>query len=137
MKGIEMRTDVIKPALYGAFGGAIALAIVGFGWGGWVMGSTADARAKTSSQTAVVAALAPICASQFRQTPDAAAQQAVLVTKGSWEQKKLVEAGGWAKMPGSTDTDVPSGLAQACDDLIVKPEAIEHAGRELSLQRST
>jgi hypothetical protein len=119
LKGIQMRTDVIKPALYGAFGGAIALAIVGFGWGGWVMGSTADARAKTSSQTAVVAALAPICASQFRQTPDAAAQQAVLVTKGSWEQKKLVEAGGWAKMPGSTDTDVPSGLAQACADLIV------------------
>ena len=114
-----MRTDVIKPALYGALGGAIALAIVGFGWGGWVMGSTADARAKTSSQTAVVAALAPICASQFRQTPDAAAQQAVLVTKGYWEQKKLVEAGGWAKMPGSTDTDVPSGLAQACADLIV------------------
>lgn len=117
MKGIQMRTDVIKPALYGAFGGAIALAIVGFGWGGWVMGSTADARAKTSSQTAVVAALAPICASQFRLTPDAAAQQAVLVTKGSWEQKKLVETGGWAKMPGSTD--VPSGLAQACADLIV------------------
>ena len=117
LKGLQMRTDVIKPALYGAFGGAIALAIVGFGWGGWVMGSTADARAKTSSQTAVVAALAPICASQFRQTPGAAAQQAVLVTKGSWEQKKLVETGGWAKMPGSTD--VPSGLAQACADLIV------------------
>jgi hypothetical protein len=28
-----------------------------------------------------------------------------------------VETGGWAKMPGSTD--VPSGLAQACADLIV------------------
>jgi hypothetical protein len=113
------RTDVIKPALYGAVGGAIALAIVGFSWGGWVTGGTDEARVKTGSQTAVVAALAPICASQFRQTPDAAAQQAVLVTKGSWEQKKLVEAGGWAKMPGSTDTDVPSGLAQACADLIV------------------
>ena len=116
MKGIQMRTDVIKPALYGAVGGAIALAIVGFGWGGWVMGSTADARAKTSSQTAVVAALAPICASQFRQTPDAAAQQAVLVTKGSWEQKKLIETADWAKMPGSTD--VAPGVAEACAQLI-------------------
>src|SRR4029450_11571893 len=124
-----MRTDVIKPALYGAFGGAIALAIVGFGWGGWVMGSTADARAKTSSQTAVVAALAPICASQFRQAPDAAAQQAVLVTKGSCGQKKLVETGGWAKMPGSTE--VPSGLAQACADLIVNLKLQNMPGREL------
>jgi len=113
-----MRTDVIKPALYGALGGAIALAIVGFGWGGWVMGSTADARAKTSSQTAVVAALAPICASQFRQAPDAVAQQAVLVTKGSWEQKKLVEAAGWAQMPGSTE--VAAGVANACANLITK-----------------
>jgi alpha/beta superfamily hydrolase len=112
-----MRTDVIKPALYGALGGAIALAIIGFSWGGWVTNISAERTAKTRSEAAVVAALAPICASQFRQAPDAAAQQAVLVTKNFWEQKKLVETGGWAKMPGSTE--VPSGLAQACADLIV------------------
>ena len=68
MKGIQMRTDVIKPALYGA-GGALAVAIVGFSWGGWVTAGTAEARVKTGSQTAVIAALAPICASQFRQAP--------------------------------------------------------------------
>ncbi len=28
----------LKPALFGAAGGAIALAIVGFSWGGWVTG---------------------------------------------------------------------------------------------------
>ena len=108
-----MRTDTVKSALWGAVGGALALAIVGFSWGGWVTERTAKGR----SEAAVVTALAPICASQFQKAPDAAAQQAVFIKKGSWEQKKLVETGGWAKMPGSTD--VPSGLAQACADLIV------------------
>lgn len=32
-----------KPALLGAVGGAIALAIYGFTWGGWVGAGTAEA----------------------------------------------------------------------------------------------
>ena len=32
----------VKPALWGAAAGAIALAIVGFNWGGWVTGGTAE-----------------------------------------------------------------------------------------------
>jgi alpha/beta superfamily hydrolase len=109
-----MKTDVIKPALYGAFGGAIALAIIGFGLGGWMTSSTAEARAKA----AVVGALAPICANQFQRTPDAAAQQTVFVKKGIWEQKRVVETADWAKMPGSTD--VTPGVAEACSNLIAK-----------------
>jgi alpha/beta superfamily hydrolase len=111
-----MRTDSVKSALWGAVGGALALAIVGFSWGGWVTGASAERTAKNRSEAAVVTALAPICASQFQQTPDAAAQQAVLITKGSWEQKKLVETADWAKMPGSTD--VAPGVAEACASLI-------------------
>ncbi len=34
-----------KPALWGAAGGAVVLAIVGFSWGGWVTSSTAEAGA--------------------------------------------------------------------------------------------
>jgi hypothetical protein len=34
-----------KPALWGAAGGAIALAIVGFSWGGWVTGKKAETSA--------------------------------------------------------------------------------------------
>ena len=113
-----MRTDMIKSSVYGAFGGAVALAMVGFGWGGWVTGGSAELTAKTRSDNAVVAALAPICLTQFQKVPDAAAQQALLVTKGSWEQKKLVEAAGWAQMPGSTE--VATGVANACANLITK-----------------
>ena len=113
-----MNIEKIKTALGGAVGGAIALAIIGFGWGGWVTEGAAEAKAKASGQAATVAALAPICASQFRTASDAAAQHTVFVTKGSWEQKKVVEAAGWDKMPGSTDA--APGVAEACSNLIAK-----------------
>ena len=113
-----MRTDSVKSALWGAVGGAVALAIVGFSWGGWVTGASAERTAKSRSEAAVVTALAPICASQFQKAPDATAQQAVLLAKGSWEQKKLVETAGWAKMPGSADAE--PGVAEACASLISK-----------------
>ena len=57
----EMRAAV-KPAAFGAVGGAIALAIVGFAWGGWVTGG----QATTLSDAAVSAALVPICADKFQ-----------------------------------------------------------------------
>jgi hypothetical protein len=86
-----MKTDMTKAVVSGALGGAIGLAIIGFGWGGWVTSSTAEARAKTSSQAAVVGALAPICATQFQQASDAAAQQAVFYEESLVGTK---EAGG-------------------------------------------
>jgi alpha/beta superfamily hydrolase len=113
-----MKTDTVKAALWGAVGGAVALAIVGFTWGGWVTGGSAELIAKTQSDRAVIAVLAPICASQFQKAPDAIAQQAVLASKSPWEQVQLVEASDWAKMPGTTK--VAAGFGSACADLIVK-----------------
>src|SRR4029453_17594560 len=52
----------VKPACWGAAGGAIALAIIGFTWGGWVTGG----HAKTLADAAVTAALVPICADKFQ-----------------------------------------------------------------------
>ena len=57
----EMR-GAVKPACWGAAGGAIALAIIGFTWGGWVTGG----HAKTLADAAVTAALVPICADKFQ-----------------------------------------------------------------------
>ena len=63
-----------KRLLQGAVVGAIATIVVGFNWGGWSLGSTADERAVERSKLAVVAALAPVCADKFRAQPDAAAK---------------------------------------------------------------
>jgi hypothetical protein len=51
----------VKPAVWGAVAGAIALAVVGFSQLGWTLGSTAEKMATQRAETAVVAALAPIC----------------------------------------------------------------------------
>ena len=50
-----------KPALWGAAGGAVALAIVGFTWGGWMTNGTANKLADERADSAVVAVLTPIC----------------------------------------------------------------------------
>jgi len=106
----------LKPALWGAAGGAVALAIVGFTWGGWVTGSKAELTANKRADMAVVAALAPICAANFRDGMDAAAKLAELKETKSWEQGSFVEEGGWATMPG---TEKPfSGVAKACAQIL-------------------
>jgi hypothetical protein len=55
-----------KRLLQGAAVGAVATIFVGFSWGGWSLGSTADKMAKEQSEQSVVAALAPVCADKIR-----------------------------------------------------------------------
>jgi hypothetical protein len=106
----------LAPTLWGMAGGAVALAIIGFTWGGWVTGGSAQKMAENSASSAVVAALAPICLVQFQQKPDSAVQLVALKKISSYDQSSFVEKAGWATMPGST---APSpGVARACAGLI-------------------
>lgn len=57
-------------SLWGAAAGAVALAIVGFTWGGWVSGGGAARQA----DAAVSTALLPICADAILANPAAAAE---------------------------------------------------------------
>jgi hypothetical protein len=102
--------------LWGAFVGAVALAIVGFTWLGWVTGGTATRNSAAAAQEAVVAALAPICVEQFRGQADAPARIAALATTSSWERGSVVEKSGFATMPGSKLAD--SNVARACAELL-------------------
>jgi hypothetical protein len=52
----------------GAAGGGVALAIVGFIWGGWTTTSMANKLADERADSAVVAVLAPICVEKFQQS---------------------------------------------------------------------
>ncbi len=101
----------------GAAVGAIALAIIGFTWGGWVTGGTATKDSKAAAHDAVVAALAPICADRFRAQADAGPKLAALVSTSMWDRGNIVEKSGFATMPGSTSTD--SDVARACGELLV------------------
>ena len=79
--------ESLKRLLQGAAAGAVATIFVGFYWGGWSLGSTADKTAKERSELAVVAALAPVCADKFRALPDAAAKQVALSKVNSWKHR--------------------------------------------------
>lgn len=105
-----------KPAAWGAVGGAIALAIVGFTWGGWVTGGSSAQAARQGAETAVVAALAPICAMQFHDQPDAASKLTELKALDSYARPGFIEKGGWATMPGSKDP--VDGVANSCATIL-------------------
>ena len=98
--------------LQGAAVGAIATLIIGFGWGGWLLGSTAKALAGSGASSAVVAAIAPICVDQFQRSADAPGSLSALKKISTWEQGAYVEKAGWATMPGSKAAD--PGVSQAC-----------------------
>jgi pimeloyl-ACP methyl ester carboxylesterase len=108
-----------KPALWGIVGGAIAAAIVGFSWGGWVTASTASANATQRADAAVVVALAPVCVERFQRATDVSANLAALTKVDSWSRGDFIEKGGWATIPGSKATESVSGVAKACALLLV------------------
>jgi len=107
------------PFLWGAGAGAIALAIVGFSWGGWVTGATAERLAGARGDAATVSALAPICVTQFQANPKARASLVALKETKSWEQADYVSKGGWATMPGSTG-EPNREVAAACAEALTK-----------------
>jgi alpha/beta superfamily hydrolase len=115
-----LQGDSLKRLLQGATAGAVATILVGFSWGGWSLGSTADKMAKDRSDLAVVAALAPVCADKFRALPDAEAKTVALSKAESWKRvnefpQELVT------LPGETYPS--SALVTACYALLAPKSA--------------
>jgi hypothetical protein len=108
-----------KPFFWGAVSGAIALAVVGFNWGGWVTGGTAEKMAGARADSALVASLVPICVAQFEKSPGAEARLATLRETKSWEQGGYVLSGGWATMPGASG-EPNRYVAAACAEALTK-----------------
>jgi hypothetical protein len=116
-----LQGESLTRLLQGAAIGAIVTMIIGFNWGGWSLGSTADKMAKERSDVAVVAALAPVCADKFRALPDADVKKAALLKAETWKRrdefpKELVT------LPGETYPS--SALVDACYALIAAPKAV-------------
>jgi hypothetical protein len=99
--------------------GAVALAILGFTWGGWVTSSTATTMADKQANIEVAKALAPICYSQFNRQPGAEGKLVELKgIKSTYEQASFIGKSGAATMPGSDK--MVKGMSQACADLLTK-----------------
>jgi hypothetical protein len=112
----------VSPALSGAAGGAIVLAIVGFSYGGWVTGGTAQGMANTAAREASLKVVAGICVNQFAAAPDATAQLAKLKETKSWDRDDFIEAGGWSTVAGVGNG--VRGVADECAKQLAAMDAL-------------
>ena len=102
-ENIMQTPEWLKPGLYGAACGAVALAVIGFSWGGWITGGTARTMAADQSKAEVVTALSLICVDQSKRDPQLVERVALLKAASSYERGDLVMKNGWATMPGTTE----------------------------------
>jgi hypothetical protein len=120
-----MNTPVwIKPAAYGAVIGGIAVAVVGFMWGGWVTGGSAEASAKAAADASRTDLAAAICVQNF--LADDGARERLEELKQlttSTQQRTYIEGGNWAVMPGSDAALRP--VTTLCARMLSELEPIE------------
>jgi hypothetical protein len=109
----------VKPAAWGVVLGSILTMIVGFSWGGWMTGGTAVQLARQKADTAVTAALVPLCIAQAKADRGATKKLVELrAITSSYEQHEFVTKTGWATVPGS---ETPNrDVAEACTAVLLK-----------------
>ena len=86
--------------------------ILGFTWGGWVTGGTAQSMVSTAAIGARAELAASICVQRFVSGPDATAKLASLKATDSWKRDDVIEKDGWVTLAGA---DKPiAGAAALC-----------------------
>ena len=102
----------LKPGLYGALVGAALVGGVGFTWGGWVTGGTANERATAMARGHLVAAMVPVCVDMARSDPARADKLATIRAASNYQRRDALMAAGWATVPGTDAAD--RDIAQGC-----------------------
>ena len=92
------------------------MSVIGFSQFGWMLGSTAERMAADRAESAVVSVLAPICVEKFQQQANSTAKLTEFKKAASWDQRALIEKGGWATTPGTEKMN--SAVASACADKV-------------------
>jgi hypothetical protein len=104
----------VKPAAWGAAGGAIAAMIIGFVWGGWVTGGTSERAAGAAARTAVEQNFVPLCVAKAEQQPD---QLILLKKESSYARTEFVIKAGWV---ASVAEKYRRNVAEQCASTIVE-----------------
>ena len=110
--------EKIKTGVWGAVGGAIVTMIIGFAWGGWVLGSSSMNMGEEMVETAIVDRLTPICVAQFNQDPEKDKKLKEFKETDSWKREQYVQDKGWATMPFEKEPD--RLVADKCAEQIMK-----------------
>ncbi|HXV98659.1 MAG TPA: hypothetical protein VEC93_09560 [Anaerolineae bacterium] len=91
--------------------------IVGFNWGGWVTGGTAQKMAEVTARNAVAQRLTPMCVDQFNQDPGKEQKLTELKDMSVYKRGAYVEKQGWATMSGEAKPD--RQVANECAKLLI------------------
>lgn len=110
----------IKPAIWGAVGGAAAFAILAFSAGWIVTNTTAKDMADRQTEKAVIASLTPICVAKFNSEPmtEKSTHLAKLQDTDSWSRDEYVADHGWATFAGAKEAN--DDVATACAQELLK-----------------
>lgn len=101
-----------KPSIYGALGGAIAMSILGFTWGGWLTSGSAQAMAQKLANDEVTLAMVPVCLGLSADDSERAEKLVILQDLSGFGRRNAMMETGWATRPGSDKPD--RDLADAC-----------------------
>jgi len=107
----------VKPGVWGAFVGAVAIAAIGFSQLGWTTSGKADLMAQERASAAVVSALVPFCVAKAEQDPDKAIYAKLRAETSSYSRSDMVRRAGWATVGDERSSD--SALARACSEKLV------------------
>jgi len=117
---MRINWEILTPSLWTGAGGVVAgMFLLSYGFG-FMSETAAEKLASTSSERAVVAALAPGCADKFRALPDVAARTATIVAdKGNAFKMREAFPEAIITLPGGSYPN--SDLTDACAGLILAP----------------
>jgi hypothetical protein len=97
-----------------------ATMVVGFAWGGWVTGGTAEDMVADAAEQARAETAAAVCVEEFMRQADAGVQLASLKEiSSSWRRENFVEEGGWAMIADQEYDDA----ADLCAERLMTMEA--------------
>jgi len=102
-------------------GCAVATMIVGFTWGGWVTGGSAEKMSGAAASTARAELAAAMCVTRFMGGADMTEQLAALKASNSWNRSDLLDKAGWTTPPGAEKA--VQGAADLCVKRLLEAKA--------------
>ena len=115
-----------------AIGAAGLSLIIGFSWGGWVTGGSAQTMAEQASDDAREQLVATICVDKFVSAPNAAENLAQLKEASSYQRDDFIEDGGWSTIAALTEQ--VSGAADLCAERLAAMEGLPKSAVDTSTE---
>lgn len=130
MPTLRKRWEEYRPskteAFWTAAGCVAATLVLGFGFGGWVTGGTAQKMVTEAAQGARHQLAAAICVEEFMAAKDARTRLADLKNAEWYTRDKIIAASGWATMPDRREPNL--AVAEMCAAKLVEDQ---QAGKKL------